>query len=155
MALFFACDHGVKQEFDLSNIPSDWVNLTKTDSGLIVFNSCDMGNQLIKLAKNQTNYELLLHGTQEDYDFQVLSTTLLEKDTILINAQWKGSDMKQDFKFVWMDEPKGIGNWITTYESGYKSDEIFVTEEKEINFPTFDQPNVECWGEEEGDEDEE
>jgi hypothetical protein len=101
----------------------------------------------LTISNNRDHFELLLHGQQEDYDFDILETTQLN-DTIFLKAKWKGSDEKQDFKFFWVNKEKGLGRFITTYSSSFTSDKLFVTINKQTNFEKFDQPCRECWGDE-------
>jgi hypothetical protein len=134
-----------KEPFNLATFPSDWVQLTKTDSGFIVYKSCDMGNALLTITNNQNKPGILLHGTQEDYDFDILETYQLN-DTVIIKARWKDSKELQDWKFVWTDKAKQLGRWISTYNKDFTSNEVFVTAAKQNNFRKIDQPCKECWG---------
>ena len=137
-----------EKAFDLSTLPKDWVMLTPTDSGLVVFNSCDGGNGLVSILKNNNSYRLLLHGTQEDDEFDILKTTLGAGDTVFLKAEWTNSDERQDFKFVWKDKEKKHAQWITTFSSGITTVDIFVASDQQTNYPKIDQPCKECWGEE-------
>ena len=139
---------GEEKAFDLSVLPKDWVRLTSTDSGLVVFNSCDGGNLLVSILKNNNSYKLLLHGTQEDDEFDILETTIGANDTVFFKAEWINSDEKQDFKFVWRDKEKKQAHWITTFSSGFTMNFIFVAGDQQTNYPKIDQPCKECWGEE-------
>jgi hypothetical protein len=134
-----------KEPFNLGTLPSDWVQLTKTDSGFIVYKSCDMGNTLLTITNKQNKHGILLHGTQEDYDFDILETYQLN-DSVIIKARWKDSKELQDWKFVWTDKAKQLGRWITTYNEDFTSNEVFVTATKQNNFRKVDQPCQECWG---------
>ena len=136
-----------KEPFNLATLPSDWVRLIKTDSGLIVFNSCDGGNPLLTISNKQNKSGFLLHGTQEDYDFDILETYQLN-DTVIIKARWKDTKGLQDWKFVWTDKAKQVGRWITTYTQDITTDDFYVTASKQTNFPKVDQPCRECWGDE-------
>lgn len=147
LLLFTSCKETKKETFDLNSFPKEWVRLTDKDGKLVVYNSCDAGNLLLTISKNRDHFELLLHGQQEDYDFEILETAQLN-DTIFLKAKWKGSDEKQDFKFFWTDKEKGLGKFITTFSSGFTSDNLFVTGDKQTNFDKFDQPCRECWGDE-------
>ena len=139
-----------KEAFNLNSLPTDWVELTKTDSGFIVFNSCDMGNSLLTITNKPNNRGLLLHGTQEDYDFDILEAYQTINDTVIIKARWKESKKLQDWKFIWTNKAKQLGRWITTYSEGkdFISDNAFVTAANQKNFPKVDQPCRECWGDE-------
>ena len=136
------------KEFDILTFPTEWIQLTKTDSGMIIFNSCDAGNLLISLSKVKDTTVLLMHGTQEDYDFVVLRSELIENDTVLVNAKWRGWNENQDFKFVWVDESKHMGKWMTTYKGGNYMEYTCVTADHQKDFKTVNQPCRECWGDE-------
>jgi hypothetical protein len=122
--------------------------LTKTDSGFIVYNTCNAGNLLLTITNAKNKPGILLHGQQEDYEFDVLET-YRSKDTVVVKARWKGSSELQDFKFIWTDKAKQLGRWITTYNEDFTSNEVFVTTEKQHHYRKVDQPCRECWGDEE------
>jgi len=147
LLLLTSCKKTNKEVIDLNSFPKDWVRLTDKYGKLVVYNSCDAGNLLLTISKNSNHFELLLHGQQEDYGFEILETTQLS-DTIFLKAKWKDSDEKQNFKFFWTDKEKGLARFITTYSSGFTSDNLFVTKDKQTNFEKFDQPCRECWGDE-------
>lgn len=134
------------KHFDLSVIPKNWIQLTEINKKLAIYNSCDAGNLLITISSNSKNQSLLLHGQQENYDFSILNSYGL-KDTVFIEAKWKDSNERQNFKFIWTDKENELANWITTFPSGSTSDNIFVTSGKKNNFTTINQPCKECWGE--------
>lgn len=66
----------------------------------------------------------------------------------MINAQWKDSDEKQDFTFLWIDKENMIGKWTTSYSSGWTTDYNYTTLDNQLAFPNIDQPCSECWGDE-------
>jgi hypothetical protein len=136
----------VEKEFDLATLPDDWVMLTPKDGGYIIYNTCDSGNLLLTIDRAAAT--LLLHGTQEDYEFDILKSYIGENDTIVVNAKWKGAEQLQDFKFIWEDKAKNIGRWITTYDTGYDSNCVFVPANLQSQFPVVNQPCRECWGDE-------
>ncbi|WKN30993.1 hypothetical protein PZB74_18755 [Porifericola rhodea] len=148
MILVFGCHQQQSVDYDLlSEMNSDWTHLTETDSGLVIFNSCDMGNLEYKIySKNDTAY-ILLHGTQEDQEFRIVNLAGTKKD-LVIETENVLDNHQQSFKFKYVDETKGIANWITTYPNDYTSDLKFVSARKASDFPTINQPCVECWGEE-------
>lgn len=138
----------IKQKsFDINTLPKDWVKLTKKNKKFIVFNSCDSGNLLLNISKKGNNFEILLHGQQEDASFKILETKQL-KDTVFITTKSIDSNKKQSFKFFWTNKQKGVGRWITKFPNGFVSDFIFVTNDKQNNFETMNQPCRECWGDE-------
>lgn len=145
--LLTSCKETKKKTFELNSFPKEWVRLTDKNGKLIVYNSCDAGNLLLTISNNRDHFELLLHGEQEDYDFEILESAQLN-DTIFLKAKWKGSDEKQDFKFFWTNKEKGLGRFVTTYSNGFTSDNLFVTGDKQTNFEKFNQPCRECWGDE-------
>lgn len=134
-----------KEPFNLTTLPADWVKLTKTDSGLIVYKSCDGGNLLLTITNKQNKPGILLHGTQEDYEFDILEAYQSTNDTVIIKARWVGTSKMQDFKFLWTDKAKQLGRWITTYNEDFTSNEVFITATKQNNFRKVDQPCRECW----------
>jgi hypothetical protein len=147
LLLLTSCKETNKENFDLNLFPKEWVKLTDKDGKLVIYNSCDAGNMLLTISKKSDRFELLIHGQQEDYNFEILETTQLI-DTIYIKAKWKDYDEEQEFKFYWKIKEQGLGRFNTTYSNGLKSDNLFVTREKQTNFEKFDQPCRECWGDE-------
>lgn len=137
--------NGPNTNFDLSMIPSDWILLTETDSTRIIFNSCDAGNLLLTITDGK---KLLMHGTQEDYEFVIDKAVLGKQDTVLISAHWKLSNEKELFKFSWIDKKQELGNWILLNDN---SQEIFVSKDRSSDYPVYNQPCKECWPEEECD----
>jgi hypothetical protein len=51
-----------RKNYDLCDFPAEWIMLTPTDSGSIIFNSCDMGNALLsgRTVAGSTSTELTL-----------------------------------------------------------------------------------------------
>lgn len=147
-----ACKESKKEPFltpfNLANLPAEWVQLTKTDSGYIVFNSCEMGNTLLTISKKKDHPGLFLSGTQEDNNFDILESQQAN-DTVFIKTRWKDSKEIQDFKFVWVDKAKQIGRWITLFSNGYLNNNVYVTAAAQTHFPKVDQPCRECYGEDE------
>jgi hypothetical protein len=142
-----SCNQTKKEAFNLNSFPNDWVRLTEKDGKLVVFNSCDAGNLMLTITKNKKHYDLLIHGEQDDAEYEIIETFKLN-DTIFIKAKWKGSNEKQDFKFTWTDKQKKLGRFITIYSNSFISDNIFVTTDMQKNFDKLDQPCRECWGDE-------
>jgi hypothetical protein len=66
-----SCTENKKVVFDLNSFPQDWVRLTDKNGKLVVYNSCDAGNLLVTISKKGESFEVLLHGQQEDYDFDI------------------------------------------------------------------------------------
>jgi len=142
-----SCIETRRETFNLNSLPNEWVRLTEKNGKLVVFNSCDAGNLQLTITKNKDQYDLLLHGEQDNSEYEIIETFKLN-DTIFINAKWKRSNEKQEFKFFWADKQKYLGRFVTTYSNGFTSDNIFVTTEMQKNFEKIDQPCRECWGDE-------
>lgn len=139
----FACSKASKIDFDLNTLPKDWIELTKTDSGLVVYNSCDAGNSIISIKKKEKNIEILMHGRQEDYLFSVLKSYRIN-DTVVVEAKWKDTEKIEVFKFLWINKEKMLGKWYLFN----KEETTFIAYEKQSNYPHIEQPCIECWGEE-------
>lgn len=142
MLFLTSCKQTTAIPFDITVFPKEWVRLTENNGKLIIYNSCDGGNLLLTIKKKGENFGLLLHGQQEDYDYEILESTQLG-DTIFIKAKWTDSETKQDFKFFWTNKENGIGRWITTH-----FDEILVLADRQNDFEKVEQPCRECWGDE-------
>jgi hypothetical protein len=134
------------QIVDLNTFPKDWVRLTEKNGKLVIYNSCEGGNLLLTFSKKQDHFELLAHGQQEDENFEIIESTHTN-DTVYMKTKSLISGNIIDYKFTWIDKEKGLGRFITI-SKGHKSDELFVTSEKQTNFEVIDQPCRECWGDE-------
>lgn len=139
------------QLFNIDDIPSNWIRLTKTDSIPIIYSTCDGGNRLISILQKNEGYNLLMHGQQEDYEYTIKDTRINEAGIILITATWVNSTEEQEFKFKWIDVDNGLGKWETTFHPNFYHADEFISKKFEHNFPAVEQPCVECWGEEECD----
>lgn len=128
---------------DLASIPADWTQLTQSEDGLIVYNTCDGGNQRLKLYKEKSKWYLLSYGQQEDYLFEVKKASGTSK--VVLDCVWDGTDEKIQFTFSWTDKAKGIGKWQA---KEWETDNTFVTLWDEVNHLHVAQPCVECWEEE-------
>lgn len=147
LTIFISCKQETAIPFDINTFPKAWVRLTVKNDKLIIYNSCDAGNLLLTISKKDEKFKLLLHGQQEDYDYEILESTKLG-DTVFIKTKWTDSDTKQDFKFFWTNKGKGLGRWITAYFGGKTRDYTFVLADRQNDFEKVDQPCRECWGDE-------
>lgn len=147
LLLLISCKGTNREVFELILLPDNWVRLTEKDGKFVVYNSCDAGNMLLTISKGKKGFELLLHGQQEDYYFEILESAQII-DTIYLNTKWQDSDERQEFKFFWIDKENGLARFLTTYSNGFTSDYLFVTMDKQTNFDKFVQPCRECWGDE-------
>lgn len=128
---------------DLTSLPADWTQLTQSEDGLIVYNTCDGGNQRLKLYKEKSKWYLLSYGQQEDYLFEVKKAA--GTTNVVLDCVWDGTDEKIQFAFSWIDKAKGLGKWQT---KEWQADNTFVTLWDELNHLHEMQPCVECWEEE-------
>lgn len=142
-----SCRQNADKDFDIKSLPTEWVQLTETDSGFIIYNSCDQGNLLMSITHEIKRTGLFMHGMQEDYYLEVLGA-VQSGDTIRMKARWPDSQELEELKFVWADKSKGVGMMISSSENGYSSEVILVTQDKQKYFPTVNQPCRECWGDE-------
>lgn len=145
--LFSACNNTKTASFNLNNFPSDWIMLTEKDGNLIVYNTCDAGNLELSIIQKKEKTELLLHGQQEDSNFDVLESIEVN-DTISFKVNRLEGEENQIFKFVWIEKEKGVGRWINTYSNGYTANYLFVSKDHLSNFDQVNQPCKECWGDE-------
>ena len=143
------------EPFDIGNLPSEWIRLTETDSGMVIYNSCDGGNKLIRVTNQENKKELFFYGQQEPSIFKVIDSEKANSKTInfrvkmLSLADSTEFDEYQYFKLTWIDEKRGLSKWETTYMPGYDPiEEIFVSEKFASDFVTIEQPCIECWGDE-------
>jgi len=145
ISLNISCKRSNEQEFELNDFPKEWINLTNSSKGYIIYNDCEMGNLKISINNLNGKYQLLLHGTQEDDDFDILEVQQ-SNDTIKLNALRKGFNQTQIFSFIWIDKQKNIGKWVTTYSENENVVNYIVTESRfQKNYESVEQPCVECW----------
>lgn len=134
------------KSFDLSQFPQQWTQLTKTDSGLIVFNSCYMGNSKLTFSKKNEQFELLMDGTQED-DSLLVSVASISNDTIVLVLKLRDTNYSTIIKFFDWNKNHGVisSKW------GNNDISFYTTNEKLFKYSVVDQPCKECWPEEECD----
>jgi len=143
---WFSCKQSHAVNFDLSTLSSEWIKLTQKDGKLIIYNSCDAGNLLLSITEQEKNYNILLHGQQENIEFDVLQSILIG-DSVVVKTKWKHEEDVINFRFVWQDKENGIGRWVIP-NSGDLRNILFVDSMNEDNFEQIDQPCRECWGDE-------
>ncbi|MCV9386185.1 hypothetical protein [Reichenbachiella ulvae] len=131
--------------YNIEELPAKWVRLTQTDSIPIIYSTCDGGNRLISIIRKDEGFDLLMHGQQEDYEYNIKDTRITEAGIILIKATWVGSTEEQEFKFTWIDTDNGLGKWETTFHPNYYHVDEFVMEKFEQSFPKVEQPCIECF----------
>ena len=145
---FVACkQNNTKKQFNLSALPAEWIRLTKTDTGYIIYNSCDAGNLLFSITyKPQPS--LLMHGQQEDDSLDILDCYQVTNDTVILHARNRVYNKFQDVKFIWSNKEKQLGHFISIFPDGGRLDQLFVSDKKQKIFPVYNQPCRECWGDE-------
>ena len=140
-------------EFDLYTLPHEWIRLTEADSGKVIFKSCDEGNKLISIMPKEDNFELLIHGQQEDSKYLITKALILDSTNIQLTVQLSTDSESENFNLKWLDITKGLIIWETTYLPGYEpTKEIFVSNEFKSEFIEIEQPCIECWTQEECDQ---
>lgn len=143
-----SCKQNLEKEFDMKSLPTEWIKLTKTDTGFIIFNSCDAGNLLMTITNKNNKVGLFMHGQQEDYTFEILKAIQTDSDTVKINTKWTDSEGLIELNFFWDDKAKGLARLISKSTIGIALDETFVTADRQKDFPIVNQPCRECWGDE-------
>ena len=133
---------------DISTLPNDWVSLTELNGELVIYESCDEGNRLLKIINNDM---ILLHGTQEDYEFEIKNIEKSKNDTIKINSVWKSSTVEVNYKFYWKDKENELVVWKIEEKQNMGVNGLFISKNKSEKYKTIKQPCIECWSEEECD----
>ena len=144
--MLFSCLNNKAEEYKLGQFPEKLTRLTETDSTYIIFNSCDAGNLLISFREKS---ELLFHGQQENYEFEIIDSQKLEGDTIKILTNWKGASESQTFYFTWVNQEKGLIKLVSAEPHIVGMNLVFVDERHETDYSVYNQPCIECWPEEE------
>ena len=143
LVLVYSCK-SKQPKIEQYQIPKDWIQLTKTDSALIIFNSCDHGNLLINISDSN----ILLMGTQEDYKYKIEQINYLKNGSIAYILSELGNKDKLVFKFRWIDLQQGIGEWELRFNEKNITQEYFVSKINKKLFKEYNQPIKECWEEE-------
>lgn len=143
--LYTSCSKTTGENFDIRSLPSEWVKLTETDSGLVIYNSCDQGNLMVSITHQNNMTGLFMHGMLEDYFLRVVGAVLVD-DTIKIKAKWPDSGESEELKFVWIDKDKELSMLISQADNGQSSQVILVSQDEQSNFRIVNQPCRECWG---------
>ncbi len=146
LLMFASCSNGVKY-FDVGELPQDWIALTETDSGMVIFNPCDHINEEIRLIETDS-VTLLQHLEGHEATMgKIVHTYKTPEDTIMLDVDWIDWDKSAVYKFTWIDQSKGIAEWVAIYNNReYYS--TMVIKEHEMEYPTVEQPCIECWGDE-------
>jgi hypothetical protein len=149
LSMFMAHAQSDQEVLHLGIIPRDWIRLTETDSGLIVYNTCKKGNKSITIHHNDHRalaVEIKELHKQNVFDI-VRGNAQSNNDSLAINL-WNGETMPNGtiitgvLWFKWYDEQNGIGTWYTYFTD---SQVKYVAMEKVMEYPIIDQPCNECW----------
>ena len=142
--------------FDITSIPNKWIRLTETDSGMIVFNSCNGGNKLVDISRKEEQTEILYHGQQEDSRYLIHESGTIDSTIIYIKVQYVYLEPEGTIHvliFRWIDKDKGLVEWEDVYSINKEIEyEIFVSDQFVSNYQVYDQPCIECWSQEDCDE---
>ena len=110
-----SCSQNKEVKYPLLNLPPNFTELTEIDNELIIYNSIDMGNLRIRITEKKGLSELLFHGTQEDYLFEIYNSTIDELDTIRLYTQIPETDVKQVFLIKLINENQNLYSLTTTF----------------------------------------
>jgi|GEM_PF-1007312 len=132
---------------EVATLPADWTRLTQMEDVPAVYNTCNGGNLKLRLYKEGKQWQLLCHGQQEDYLFNIKKATTT-RSGIVFDCNPKDSKDQQQFIFTWTDKPKGLSRWEAI---GWDWNDSFVSLFHEVDYLHIEQPCEECWGEEECD----
>lgn len=142
-SISFAQSYEYLSSNSLEDIPLESVQLTKKDSSLIIYNSCDGGNGLIRYYKEDSQQKILLYGRQEDYYLNIVSSNNIN-DTTILTAVWVNSNDTTKMKMYWLNKEEGI--WLFSWQNNVSS--IYVDDAYSHEYKIVDQPCFECWEDE-------
>jgi hypothetical protein len=137
-------DLGKDIAYNLKSFPCESIQLTETDSGKIIYNTCDAGNGLVRVSLTDSLNSLLLYGRQEDYSFDILTSFISANDTISLQLKWSDSNDSTVIKITWLNKAAGI--WEMFWNG--TSHTIYVDDEKSKDYVIYNQPCRECWEDE-------
>ena len=143
IVILFSCEG--EKAFDLNKLPNDFISLTEKNNELVIFNSCDEGNRQLKIINGKS---IKLHGTQEDYFFDVKNVSIGKSGTIKIETIWSDSKEKVIYEFKWVDKKNGLVEFRIIDEEKMGVDGLFTTLKKRETYKVINQPCIECWSKE-------
>ncbi|UKN03798.1 hypothetical protein K6119_09875 [Paracrocinitomix mangrovi] len=139
------------QPYELDEFPKNWIQLTKTDSSFIIYESCDMGNGMISITEVENNWTILLHGTQEEFKFKIINSRISSSGEILINSESFETNEKLNCSISWNEKYSGVAAWKFNWENGHSTINDYVNSEFEKEFEKVEQPCTDCWSQEDCD----
>lgn len=133
---------------DLSEIGGEWVELTATDSGWIIYETCDGGNMQMRLLKDNQDWALHFYGQQEDYTYWVDQQLKQEGSPgwrLLIHTDWDTTQLPLVLKPI-PENPELLEMQFTSSQ-GYIYTHRLVKSSAQHKFLSVEQDCYECWGE--------
>ena len=124
------CGKTVKVPFELGTFPSEWRNLSNVEGKLM---SCEDPFEILKIDGNKLIRIYYARGEQSDFESEIVASYQIG-DTIVISTKPANEEFVWDYKFLWLDKEKGLGEWIFNSESDA---ETFVVNERVSEYPTF------------------
>lgn len=130
---------------DVTPFEGEWISLTLIKGERVIYNSCDGGNLLLTLSREEQGYTLLLHGEQEDTPMTVVGSSQ-QTDTLIMTCATRGWSGNQKVKVVWQDRKQGLAHWVIQQANRNIRSGGFVSAPHKKAFKEIDQPCRECWG---------
>jgi len=129
---FIASNCGNKKgkiPFDLATFPSEWRSLTKENGKLVV---SDSPFEILKIDGNKLIRIYYARGEQSDFESEIVASYQIG-DTIVISTKPTDAEFVWDYKFLWLDKNKGLGEWIFNADSEAV---VFVVNERISEYST-------------------
>lgn len=147
------------KRFDFLSLPNTFIELTKTDTGFIIFNTCDAGNGKFKILSKKDKIILFHYGSQEDYyevvkDVFINPRGIINFNSILTDENYINETLTESSKneFNWIDSTKGIIKLNSIYKNINSNTRYFIDSLKSKKIKFINQPCEECWDKETCDE---
>ncbi len=133
-----------EQILTLSDFPNQWVMLTPTDSGQVIFNPCDAENPQLQFLEEDGYMYLheILGQEAEGYTVEEAVQTSTGEMRFSVTSTLSGAH--QTIVFNYTNKDQLVGRWSGISHSEYE----FVAATNIKTFHAIDQPCKECWGEE-------
>lgn len=149
LVLFNACTSPASEDklFDVAELTGEWVALTESDSGMIVFNPCDAANMSMTIFKTDSTYLMEIEEGHEGMRAIISSATVNKGDTVTLKVNVLDWEAQYTYQFKWTDKSKGLANWISIFGENSKYISTIVSGEFADNYPVVEQPCEECWEE--------
>lgn len=134
---------------DLSALAGEWVALTATDSGWIIYQTCDAGNMQMRIQEEQQTWSLHFYGQQEDYTYWVDQQQHEVGDTrwrLRMHTDWDTIPLPLLLQGV-ADNPDLLDMQFTSNQGDIYKHRL-VKSAAQHKFLTVEQDCFECWGDE-------